>query len=74
MKETSPAISEEMKEGHRGLALSWSAANLSSEKQILQVGLKRHLTQNTDITKRPLSIKHIKGSSLSLYINFKLLT
>ena len=41
MKETSPAISEEMKEGHRGLALSWSAANLSSEKQILQVGLKR---------------------------------
>ena len=35
MKETAPVISEEMKEGHLGLPLSWSAANLNSEKQIL---------------------------------------
>lgn len=35
MKETAPVISEEMKVGHLGLPLSWSAANLNSEKQIL---------------------------------------
>ena len=36
IKETRPVRSEETKVGQRGLALNCSAANLSSEKQILQ--------------------------------------
>ena len=32
---------EERKEGHRGLAATWSAANLSSEKQLLMSGVGR---------------------------------